>query len=51
MGGMIHQGSVRSTTKNEGTICELTLKLKTTRTLIKDNSDNFTPKGEDNLDN
>jgi hypothetical protein len=24
---------------------------RTTRTLIKDNSDNFTPEGEDNLDN
>ena len=38
---MIHQGSVRSTTKNEGTIYEMTLTLKTTRIILINNINNL----------
>ena len=38
---MIRQGSVRSTTKSEGTIYELTLKLKTTRIILINNINNL----------
>ena len=38
---MIRQGSVRSTTKNAGTIYELTLKLKTARIILINNINNL----------